>query len=373
VLLVVVAVLGTCVRIQQGILRWRAERLLGDIRSIQMGKSTWADAERLMNRWGAWGGYEGSCTEKRCDYQIVMEDAFQEMPSYSLPSGTLRNEGRMCCQWLRWPYYLLGGRFAMVGARIEVKDGIIWTKSVYVDIITFPRILSRDEYLYALAGEALGGTNHRHSELRFGQEYAATRENQCTGCKLVRVDYSPFADPGIVNQLLDFNLDCLTRFPVCREPAQLMPTAWRMGRDPGEPDSLDERKLTEDEKLEEAGRDTEFAAIAEIVGERDRLRWGKLEKCTSLRFVQSLKGGVPTGPEEQDCGRIESFSPMPKEGDDPVHFKAGDRMLVLFDIRPDHPEPDAVANGSYDFVPYTAHNLEILQRGIARDKLADVP
>ena len=38
------------VQIQQHLLRWRAERLLNDIREIQMGKSTWVDAQRMMHR-----------------------------------------------------------------------------------------------------------------------------------------------------------------------------------------------------------------------------------------------------------------------------------------------------------------------------------
>ena len=82
-----VLLLGTVasVRIQQQILRWRAERLLADIRELQLGKSTWADAQKIMTRWGAWGFYEGSCTEKRCGYQIAMQDIYQGFPVYSTP------------------------------------------------------------------------------------------------------------------------------------------------------------------------------------------------------------------------------------------------------------------------------------------------
>src|ERR1035437_3885420 len=87
VVLALVASSAVFVQVQQHILRWRAERLLADIREIQMGKSTWADAQRLMTRWGEWGAYEGSCTAERCDYQIVLQDSFRSFPTFFIPSG----------------------------------------------------------------------------------------------------------------------------------------------------------------------------------------------------------------------------------------------------------------------------------------------
>jgi hypothetical protein len=57
VVLALVAGLAVFVQIQQRILRWRAERLLADMRELQSHKSTWADAQKIMTRWGKWGGY----------------------------------------------------------------------------------------------------------------------------------------------------------------------------------------------------------------------------------------------------------------------------------------------------------------------------
>ena len=124
------------VQFQQHLLRWRAERLLADIRGIQMGNSRWDDAQRLMNRWGTWGKWEGACTSQSCDYQIVLQDASQAYATYYTTAEEvhLRTPARHCCQWLRRPYMALGGRFAEVYARIVVKHGVIWTKSF--DVIT---------------------------------------------------------------------------------------------------------------------------------------------------------------------------------------------------------------------------------------------
>ena len=61
------------VQIQQRMLRWRAERLLADMHQIRLYQSTWADAQRLMHSWGAWGHYDGNCTAASCKYEIEMD------------------------------------------------------------------------------------------------------------------------------------------------------------------------------------------------------------------------------------------------------------------------------------------------------------
>src|SRR6185369_5315466 len=69
------------VQIQQRMLRWRAERLLADMHQIRLYQSTWADAQRLMHRWGAWGHYDGSCTAASCTYKIEL----RSLISYNRP------------------------------------------------------------------------------------------------------------------------------------------------------------------------------------------------------------------------------------------------------------------------------------------------
>lgn len=64
------------VNIQQRVLRWRAARLLADIREIQLGKSNWADVQRLMRRWQAWGGSDESCTADQCIFRIAIQEGF---------------------------------------------------------------------------------------------------------------------------------------------------------------------------------------------------------------------------------------------------------------------------------------------------------
>ncbi len=67
-----ILLLAIGVQAQQWLLRWRCERLMADMHQIRLYESTWADAQRLMNKWGAWGHYEGSCTAQDCHYQITL-------------------------------------------------------------------------------------------------------------------------------------------------------------------------------------------------------------------------------------------------------------------------------------------------------------
>src|ERR1700679_451505 len=66
--LVLIAFLA--VQTQQQMLRWHAERLMADMHQIRLYQSTWADAQRLMHRWGAWGHYDGNCTAASCKYEM---------------------------------------------------------------------------------------------------------------------------------------------------------------------------------------------------------------------------------------------------------------------------------------------------------------
>lgn len=359
------------VQVQQHILRWRAERLLADIRAIQMGKSSWADAQQLMYRWGKWGGWERDCSARSCDYQITIQDALHAFPVYIIPNRTIRQEANARSKFLYRPYYLFGGRFAGISARIQVKDGVIWTKSFDVDILEFPHLRFEDPENYALLAAARGVTNNQHSELSDRRELVVSRP-VCTGCEMIRVDYTPFAEPAAVDQLLDFRLSCLTRIPVCHHPSELMPTAWNAYGTLGY-DVPTSTKVSDQEKLESSGRDTQFAAIAQVTKTNvTREKTGPV-KWATFRLVQGLKGGVPSGLEVSHWQPAEQVDAELKRGGIHSGLKPGDNVIVLFEIRPDRPEPDNINNERYELVACTRENLAAITRGIARDKLAEVP
>src|ERR1700722_20692162 len=74
-LLVIYLVLLAAVQISQRITRRRAEHLLSDLRGLQLERSSWSDAQALMQHWGRWGHYEGICDASHCDYEIQFDSA----------------------------------------------------------------------------------------------------------------------------------------------------------------------------------------------------------------------------------------------------------------------------------------------------------
>src|SRR5580698_7204243 len=83
------------VQTQQRMLRWRAERLLADMHQIRLYQTTWADAQRLMHRWGAWGHYDGSCTAESCKFEIEMDNS----PRHAWLVWLLRHDRLNLYQW----------------------------------------------------------------------------------------------------------------------------------------------------------------------------------------------------------------------------------------------------------------------------------
>jgi hypothetical protein len=118
------------VQIQQRMLRWRAEKLSADLHQIRLYQSTWADAQRLMHRWGAWGHYNGGCTSETCTYNIYLSNLASHNPN--APSPT----------WVIWllthdrfnMYERFGGRGSAFVTSFTVNNGTIWRKGVEVGL-----------------------------------------------------------------------------------------------------------------------------------------------------------------------------------------------------------------------------------------------
>jgi hypothetical protein len=60
-------------RIQQYVVRYRANILLEDIRAVDVGRSTFADTQALFHRWKQ-ARNTGPCTTAQCDFEISVGD-----------------------------------------------------------------------------------------------------------------------------------------------------------------------------------------------------------------------------------------------------------------------------------------------------------
>jgi hypothetical protein len=81
-LLVIYLVLLAAVQISQ---RRRAEHLLSDLRGLHLERSSWSDAQALMQRWGRWGGYKGTCDADHCEYEIQFDLAGKVTGATTIP------------------------------------------------------------------------------------------------------------------------------------------------------------------------------------------------------------------------------------------------------------------------------------------------
>lgn len=373
------------VRIQQYVLRWRAEQLLADIRQIQMGKSTWADAQRLMHRWGKWGRWEGSCDARSCDYQIAMQDASNALPTFFFTQTDLqlRSEKRDYSRWQLRLYSILGGRVAQVYAEIRIKNGIIWTKAYTVQTPRDSHEMGTDDLLI---GTAEGTThlnpddwpipsNHPEFQIRAAGPCEGCNGG-CTICELIQTRVTPFADPGAMSQLFEFNLACISSWRECEEPREIMPSAWRLFRQDktGRGDGSVDWPICK-VPVDVIARDYQFGVLTEVNSVKSEIeKDGWTRYVASLSLLESVKNDTLKGRDQLAAYlkrvRLGWSDTMLAGGVPASSIRPGDRMFLFFNRMPSGGSVDI----DEDFCSYvldTEQNRAAIARGIARDALSD--
>jgi hypothetical protein len=245
--LVLLALLA--VQVQQRMLRWRAERLSADMHQISLYQSTWTDAQRLMNRWGAWGHYDGSCTAASCKYEIEIDSISHNNPR--IPRHV----------WLDWLlmhdrfnlYQWFGGRSSAFYTSFTVHDGTIWResttmgvsvprkrkkryigvdaildlgdidKSLSIGAVSYQRLRRTLENPFVFMGGAEQLDNHPY--------YKVGRPGGCMiNCQIGVVYFSTHTTPAEIARLTSYDFSCFTRFTPCAELEDLLPAAkeWRL-------------------------------------------------------------------------------------------------------------------------------------------------
>jgi len=207
---------------------------MADMHQIRLYQSTWADAQRLMYRWGAWGHYDGSCTAAECRYEINLTDA--SWRSWDGERNGIRGwlwRNKFANLIYRW----LGGRYAIVHYAFIVQDGTIWRTITWIHIEATLKLLDMDDPGYLLSvgtksqqalrrseggGWVLGGDD----QLADHPYYKAGRPGACEGCLSADVTYSTHTPQSEIDRLTTFDFSCLTRLISCKVPEELLPAAW---------------------------------------------------------------------------------------------------------------------------------------------------
>jgi hypothetical protein len=265
------------IQLQQRIFYHRADRLLGDIRSLTLRQSTLSDAQVLFNRWKGFGKYDGECTEKHCEFQIVMETFDRRHLS--------RFFGQ---QWLLNNYVRLGARPALLLSRITVVNGIVWGKSFFLAV----GILDA-QGVYALMGDSRSVSRFpfQWPDYTWHPEYAIGSPGGCEGCIALYAQFTPYADSKVVQRLMDINLECVLPWSGCREGNDIMPGAWdQMNEDNAtHPRSWNESDCNE-QTVGFLGRDAESAGIFEVLATRTEMGSdGRNFLTSTVRLITPLK------------------------------------------------------------------------------------
>jgi hypothetical protein len=279
------------VQVQQRLLRYRAEQLMADMHQIRLYQSTWADAQRLMHHWGAWGHYDGTCTAADCRYQITLRDI-----SYTRFGWLMQHGGFQIYSWF-------GGRPTALLVSFTVHDGTLWRETAEIAVAATPKLLSgTDEFPLTLIVETKSRQRLRKTkddwwimgaddQLAEHPYYKAGRPGGCKiNCEEAVVTYSTRTPPAEIERLTSFNLSCLTQFSSCMELEQLLPAAkdWRLYHE--EENSVMHQTASPtrpcDIPLWAIARDTHHALIVEGVSKR-------IVKETGVSFV-----GAENAPEK---------------------------------------------------------------------------
>jgi len=295
------------VQFQQRLLRHHAEQLMADMHQIHLYRSTWADAQRLITRWGAWGHYDGICTAAECRYQITLTDISDSKFGWLMQHGGLRI------------YSLFGGRASRLFVSFTVQDGTIWRETAAITVTASPRMLSPDgEFPLTLIVQTKSRQRLRSSgddwwimgsddQLADHPYYKAGRPGGCKiNCEEAVVTYSTRTPSAEIDRLTSFNFSCLTQFSSCMELEQLLPAAkdWHLYH---EYDSATQQTTRParpcDIPLWVIARDTRHALIVEGLSKRN-------VRVPGFSFVGATNT-ITNGPDiDKEEARVKILTPL---------------------------------------------------------------
>jgi hypothetical protein len=204
----------------QWLLRLRAEKLLTDIRSLKVNRSSWADAQKLMSKWGRSREYRGVCTAQHCQYGIHFELG---LPRFLIgyPDKGVRN-------WLPRLVTRLGLRgWAAVGAGFTVENGLVtetdFFEGVMLPVQTWfsPPFFESD--LNVSSGEINKGP-------WYDLEYFPQHSNRTARMNKfgLHVYFLPEENPSEKESLMNFRFNCITQLNPCLREDEILPEGWHL-------------------------------------------------------------------------------------------------------------------------------------------------
>lgn len=280
ILLVIYLVLLAAVQISQRITRRRAEHLLSDLRGLQLERSSWSDAQALMQRWGRWGAYKGTCDADHCEYEIqfdwtgmVPRPIVIPEPFFDLVSRSVKVASTVL--GVRLPYVeggfhlqnnLVVGTWFSLGTNTpaggQLFSRVIGTRTRNPEPYNlWPEKDPHPEYRTVLRSGTMG--------YFFTEFTAATKQED-------------------VEWLTAVNFSCITGWVPCREMGDLLPSAWAKYTAESKHVSAIRRRIGEcTYPLEDLVEASERVALVQVEKpDAQKRQWSPYP----ARLVESLKG-----------------------------------------------------------------------------------
>jgi len=340
-----VALLAVALPVSHYLFYLRAKRLLADMQSIELHKSTWADAQVLMRRWGRYGNYNGSCTAESCRYSIDTGDPFGTIATWMFSHFSAKQMEHIPIKRMGGIVNAMGDLGETLVGKFIVQDGLIVRSGVYAVVRVSPLRNSDDRYGYELIGSAYSGEhvatwadlhNLRKRPFSTHPEFSVSRPSGCENCYAGWIVYSHAAPHSKASGLMAVNLECFKIRSHCEFIEDLLPAAQgfdlyhRLSESAatGKPEACDV-------PIWARARDA-FRVVAARDLRVERLSEGELSgENDTIQVVQPLKGEVPAK------GAILTVRPWDPSSDQTVgiaeHIPLGQRVLLFDFDRPEEP------------------------------------
>jgi fumarate reductase subunit D len=366
------------------VLRHRAGSLLADVRSVEVRKTTLAEARRDLQKW-----------QKETLYFETGEDKWRFW--ISLADGMTSMEGRYMqnesmlgsIRWMKWASRFFGRREVEVAALIDVHRGIVSGKSFTVIVQTPPEdgwnhgLLGTVETVSRFYAEDWVGPGGQIVQTLIHPDYLldhrridlnADTPAYFMGTSAMLVQVTPYADPAVTRHFEDFDLSCVTRWFSCRSVAELMPTAWTEYRqDQSRVLAAVKQLKCTPEKVEAQARNAQAAAVVEVTRNRTDSFGGQNHEVAEVRLVESLRDDEGWKVGEEGEFWVSPWALADTSTNRSLTLPQGKRFILLFLWN----RPQSHAPGMWPYpcgvIPWSEENLALVRHGIAEDTRTDEP
>jgi hypothetical protein len=241
-------------------------------------RSSWSDAQALIQRWGRWGHYEGTCDADHCDYEIHFD-------SVGMVTGPIVISERffnLFSRSVEMATTVLGAHLPYVEGGFHLQNNLVvetWF-SLGTNVHGVGQLMSRVIGTRNLERYDLWPEKDPHPE------YRTVLRTGTIGSFFT--EFTAATKPEDVEWLTAVNFSCITRWVPCREMGDLLPSAWAKAEvERKRVSAIRERIADCTYPLEDLVEASERVALVQVEKPNSQKRqWSP----NPARLVESLKG-----------------------------------------------------------------------------------